>query len=206
MDIGNISYQYLQYVFRESHGDDRVWIVQGSLASGWVSFAWRTQGQGAPGWLAFTPPLSLAPERFSEPRQIAGAALLLRRGRLHALLSSVQKLARSFCLSVSGAVSPSAPGRGPISPARATTSRRPVESRIKRIDRSASCWRRDASDRGAGRQIKRRWRPWYARSGCRAGGRPSFGRSGTLPASDPRRPPGSSARPCCATHDRPPSG
>lgn len=41
--------------------------------------------------------------------------------RRRALLSSVSKPSRSFGLSVSGAVSPSAPGEGPVSPARAAT-------------------------------------------------------------------------------------
>jgi hypothetical protein len=176
------------------------------IQEGWLSFAWRTQGWDAPGWLAFAPPLSLAPERFGGPRQIARGGLAPSARAVHALLSSVQKLARSFCLSVSGVVSPSAPGRSPISPARATTSRRAGERRIKRIGPRASHWPRDASNRGARRQIKRRWTPSYARSGCHVGEPPSSERSGTRPASGPRRRPGSSARPCSAMRGRRPSG
>src|SRR5678815_4808374 len=60
---------------------------------------------------AHAPPLSMEPERFRKGRS---QSLLLRRATPEAaLLSSVHQPSRSFCLSVSGAVAPSAPGIAP---------------------------------------------------------------------------------------------
>ncbi len=77
-----------------------------------IRFAWRTRGLDEPGRLAFAPPLSLG-LRDSAATSDGPARLAPSARAVRALLSSVQRLARSFCLSVSGAVSPSAPGRRP---------------------------------------------------------------------------------------------
>ena len=90
----------------------------------------------------YAPPLSLAPERFSDGRRhLAPSA---RAYADAALLSSVSKPSRSFGLSVSGAVSPSAPGQDPVSPARAPTVRSAtaVASIARNVDFTS--WRADA--------------------------------------------------------------
>ena len=79
---------------------------------------WRTRGSERAGTARLRTPAVLGPERFSAPSLADGGRLAPSARAARALLSSVQRLARSFCLSVSGVVSPSAPGRGPISPAR----------------------------------------------------------------------------------------